>query len=269
MDNKNLFLKKILISIDEDINDSEYNVLKDLINRMDTIQKYSIREAAKNNFISTASISRLCYKFELSGYSELKFYLKAEYDKFTEKACHKEKSLKNKFSSIIKAFNYNYNKIVENIDEAKLDELLEILCLENSISVCGSGLSEVMALYFSQRFQMVGKKVNFINLNAPSEVYKNQLRDTAGVIIFSKSGEIQTMQNKIQIAEEMGSKLILFTSKNKNKVSNSVDITVEICGNNKRSKEKEIISSYNSNVIIIIDILVELYIENMRLSDSI
>lgn len=43
---KKLFLKKILADIDEDINDSEHNVIKDLINRIESIQKYSIREAA-------------------------------------------------------------------------------------------------------------------------------------------------------------------------------------------------------------------------------
>lgn len=47
MSNKKLFLKKILMELDEDINDSEYNILNDLIDNIDIIQKYSIREAAK------------------------------------------------------------------------------------------------------------------------------------------------------------------------------------------------------------------------------
>ncbi len=264
MVNKKLFLKKILIEIDEDVNDTEYNVLKDLINRMDIIQKYSIREAAKNNFISTASISRLCYKLGLSGYSELKFHLKSEYDKFIEKNSEEKESLKKKLYSTIKAFDYNYKKTIENINEEELNELLKILYFNDAISVCGNGLSEIMALYFSQRFQMVGKKVNFINLNAPSEVYKNQLKDSSGLIIFSKSGEIQNMQNKIGIAKEKNIKLILFTSQKNSKIAKNADITIDIYGNKKKINKNEISSSYNSNVVILIDILVELYIENTK-----
>lgn len=251
---KKLFLKKILADIDEDINDSEHNVIKDLINRIEIIQKYSIREAAKNNFISTASISRLCYKFGLSGYSELKFYLKGEYDKFIHKNDEERGTLKDKLYSIVEEFNYNYKKSIENIHDEELNKFLDLLCEEKGILVCGNGLSETMAMYFSQRFQMVGKKVNFLNLNSPSELYMNQLKENAALVIFSKSGEMQNLQNKILLALENNIKIILFTSKRNSKIGKNSDIIIEIYGNN-NSK------SYNSNIFMFIDVLVDLYLE--------
>ncbi|MBU3092325.1 MurR/RpiR family transcriptional regulator [Clostridium sp. CF011] len=250
---KKLFLKKILANIDEDINDSEYNVLKDLIDRIENIQKYSIREAAKNNFISTASISRLCYKFGLSGYSELKFYLKSEYDKFLPDNNQNRETLKDKVYSVLEEFNHNYKKSVEDIYDDDLNKFLALICESRGILVCGNGLSEIMAMYFSQRFQMVGKKVNFLSLNYPSEMYVNQLKENESLVIFSKSGEMQNLQNKIQIAKENNIKIILFTSKRNSDIGKCSDIVIKIYGN-KNSK------SYNSNVFMFIDILIDLFL---------
>jgi RpiR family transcriptional regulator, carbohydrate utilization regulator len=264
MSNKKLFLKKILMELDEDINDSEYNILNDLIDNIDIIQKYSIREAAKNNFISTASISRLCYKFGLSGYSELKFFLKSEYEKFIEKTYNDNLSLKNKLYLIINSFEDNYKKTIDYINENELKEFLKLIYENKGISVCGSGLSEVMAMYFFQRFQMAGKRVNFINLNAPSEIYVNQLKESSSIIVFSKSGNMQNISNKLNIARKNNVKVILITSQKKSKILDEADITIEIYGNNKSRDKNDKISSYNSNVIILIDILVELYIENIK-----
>lgn len=44
---KRLLLNKILATIGDTINDTEYMVLLDLIEHMDQLQTYSIREAAK------------------------------------------------------------------------------------------------------------------------------------------------------------------------------------------------------------------------------
>lgn len=264
MINKRLFLKKLLMELDEDINDSEYSVLNDLIDKIDIIQKYSIREAAKNNFISTASISRLCYKFGLSGYSELKFFLKSEYDKFVKNINEDNITLKSKLYSIVNGFYNNYKKTIDNINEDELNKFLQLIYEDKGISVCGNGLSEVMAMYFSQRFQMIGRKVNFINLNAPSEIYKNQLKDSSAIVVFSKSGNIEALSNKLKIAKENNIKLVLITSGKKNKNDNISDIIIEIYGGNKGLNNGEGISTYNSNVIILTDILVELYIENNK-----
>lgn len=251
---KKMFLKKILADIDEDINDSEYNVIKDLINNIDIIQKYSIREAAKNNFISTASISRLCYKFGLSGYSELKFYLKIEYDKFIKNNHNDGQTLKDKFFNFEDEFTHNFKESISNLQETELKKFMNILCEAKGILVCGNGLSETMAIYFSQRFNMVGKHVNFLNLNSPSEMYINQLKESSALIIFSKSGSIQNLQNKIEIAKNNNTKIILFTSKRDSKIGRVSDIIIDVC-----SRKNSIV--YNSSIFLIIDILADLFIE--------
>ncbi|WP_180954987.1 MurR/RpiR family transcriptional regulator [Bacillus sp. V3-13] len=258
---KRLLLNKILATVGDTINDTEYTILLDLIEHIDQLQTYSIREAAKNNFVSTSSISRLCTKLGLSGYSELKFYLKNQYDYLQEDHDDTHSSMKKTASVLLNSFQQNYGKTIDQLNEADLEQFIQLLKNASHIGVCGSGISEIVANYFTQRFQIIGKDTWLVNVSAPGGIYMNQLAKSQLMVVFSRSGESSYALSKAQIAKRQGIKIAAITSNRNSSLAEMADLILPIYGSREPLDVSYNITSYNSIVVLFIDLLLQLYME--------
>ncbi|MCB5238617.1 MurR/RpiR family transcriptional regulator [Niallia circulans] len=260
---KRLLLNKILATIGETINETEYTILLDLIERMDQLQTYSIREAAKNNFVSTSSISRLCTKFGLSGYSELKFYLKDQYDHLIELQDQALSSTKQTASVLLSSFQKNFEITMDRLNEVELDHFIHLLVSTSKVGVFGTGISEIIATYFAQRFQIIGKDAWKVDVSASGGIYMNQLKKTQLMVFFSRSGESSYALTKGQIAKRLGIKIIVITSNPSSKLAEMADYILTIHGSQEAFDVSNNITSYNSMIILFIDLILQLYMERV------
>ncbi|WHY71228.1 MurR/RpiR family transcriptional regulator [Fictibacillus enclensis] len=264
---KRLLLNKILATIGDTINDTEYMVLLDLIEHMDQLQTYSIREAAKNNYVSTSSISRLSVKMGLSGYSELKFFLKQQYDYLEDNQNDTDSSINKMASVLLNSFQQNYKNTITQLNEEDLEHFIQLLSHSSYIGVCGSGISEIVATYFTQRFQIIGKDTWLVNVSAPGGIYMNQLAKSQLMVVFSRSGESSYTLSKAQIAKREGIKIAAITSSRNSTLAEMADLILPIYGSGEPLDVSYNITSYNSIAVLFIDLLLQLYMDSVP-SDS-
>jgi RpiR family transcriptional regulator, carbohydrate utilization regulator len=258
---KRLLLNKVLGTVGDSINDTEYAVLLDLIDHIDDLQTYSIREAAKNNFVSTSSISRLCVKLGLSGYSELKFHLKNQYEILQSTRSQNTSSIKQSAHQLKGVFQQNFTKTIETIDENCVNQTIQWLKKSSRIMVCGSGISEIIASYFTQRFQIIGKEAWLVDLSAPGGIYINHLSKSDLMIVFSRSGESSYILKKTTIAKRQGLNIIAVTSNKESQLGQLADIILPIHGSTEPLDVSFNITTYNSMAILFVDLLLQLYME--------
>lgn len=260
---KRLLLKKILTKFGDTINDTEYTILLDLIDRMDELQTYSIREAAKNNFTSTSSISRLCTKLGLSGYSELKFYLKNQYEFLNETQNEEHSSMKQTASYLMDSLQENYSRTIEQLKEEELEKFINLMIDSSLIAVCGSGISEIAATYFSQKFQIIGKDTWLVDLSASGGIYINKLAKTQLMVVFSRSGDSTYVLSKARIAKRNGIQIAAITSGLNSPLAEIADVILPVSGSREPFDVSFNITSYNSIVILLIDLLLQFYMETV------
>jgi RpiR family transcriptional regulator, carbohydrate utilization regulator len=258
---KRLLLNKILATVGDTINDTEYTILIDLIENIDQLQTYSIREAAKNNYVSTSSVSRLCTKLGLSGYSELKFHLKNQYDYLRENQKDSLSSMKKASSVMLASFQKNFEKTIDQLNEEDLKQFIKLLTESSYIGACGSGISEIAANYFTQRFQIIGKDTWLVHMNASGGIYMNQLAKSQLMVAFSRSGNSSYVLSKTQIAKRQGVKIVAITSNRNSKLSEIADLILPIFGSREPLDVSYNITSYNSRLFLVIDLLLQLYME--------
>lgn len=258
---KDMLLKRILATVGDTINDTEYTILLDLIERLEHLKTYSIREAAKNNFVSTSSISRLCTKLGLSGYSELKFYLKNQYESLQEYMEREPSSVKQTGALLMDSLKQNYGKTMEQLQERDLERFIQAVVDASSIAVCGAGISQIMAMYFAQRFQITGKETWLVELSAPGGIYINRLAKTDLMVVFSRSGESSYVLSKARIAKQRGVKMAAITSGIQSRLAEMADFILPIYGSREPLDVSYNVTSYNAIVVLFIDFLLQLYME--------
>lgn len=254
---KRILLKKLLGIVGEDINENEYAILVDLIERVETIQSYSIRDAAKNNFVSTATISRMCEKFGF-GYSEMKYFLRAQYDELkkmdTENHSHKLVYSKVFFDS----FKSDLNESVSLWNEELIKAVVKQLKNSKKVVVLGLGISELFGEYFAQRFQIIGKDIQFLSIGLSGGVFYNSINQADSVVIFSRSGELKYLENKVKIAKNSNKTIISVTNDKESDLKKLSDYIIPILGT-KNLTTTEGMSTYNLMVFYLIDLLLFMY----------
>jgi RpiR family transcriptional regulator, carbohydrate utilization regulator len=260
---KRLLLNKVLGTVGDSINDTEYAILMDLIEHIEDLQNYSIREAAKNNFVSTSSISRLCGKLGMSGYSELKFHLKNQYEFLLANQDNDYSSMKQTAHQLKDLFQENYSKTIESLDEKSLDTFIGYLKESTYMMVCGSGISEIIANYFTQRFQIIGKDAWLVDLSAPGGIYMNHLSKSDLMVVFSRSGESSYILKKAKIAKRQGIRIIAITSSKESALGEIADEILPIYGSKEPLDVSFNITTYNSIAIMFVDLLLQLYMEGL------
>jgi RpiR family transcriptional regulator, carbohydrate utilization regulator len=259
---KRLLLNKVLGTVGDSINDTEYAVLLDLIDHIDDLHQYSIREAAKNNFVSTSSISRLCTKLGLSGYSELKFHLKNQYEYLESNHKPEDSSIKQTAYQLKEVFEQNFTKTIETTDEETMKEFIQLLKASSRMMVCGSGISEIIANYFTQRFQIIGKEAWLVDLSAPGGIYNHHLNQSDLMIVFSRSGESSYILKKAAIAKRKGMKIAAVTSSKNSQLSELADIILPIHGSKDPLDVSFNITTYNSMAVLFVDLMLQLFMED-------
>lgn len=190
----------------------EETILTYLINNIETCTKQGIREIAKINYTSPATIIRLSKKLGYSGFIELAYSLKNKLSSNNKTSFYES----NNDNNTRKIFSTNY----ENAENDFVN------CIrDGNILICGEGFSEIVSKYFYMKLLVLGKKSimsTFIDLDI---LLNNHGDSINSIILISKSGEGTHCVNSCIHAKERNLKIISFTGNNNSTLAQNSDIT--------------------------------------------
>jgi len=180
------------------LNETEAQVLRFMQQHKSELKTIGIRQVAKANFVSTASIVNLSKKIGFSGYSELTY------------------AFLNVSSDIV---------IPESVSSEEAADFIELLSAykEKNIMILANGFSQNLANYFSEALNLYG-------FHATANSHLEFLRATVGndmlLMVISNSGQTQRTIELVQTAVTHGIKVIAFVGDRNSKLGRLADLTI-------------------------------------------
>lgn len=173
------------------LNDLESNILLYIQNKVNTNQKLSIRETAKDNYTSTTVIYTCIKKIGFKSFPDLIFYIK------------------------------NSSKKLDVQDELKFSLPLEIIkkYKDPLIMFCSIGIANNITSYMNERMALLGKRSI---ANGHLQLLENTINNII-LFVVSESGETESLLDMIQIAQKNHIPIISFIGKKDSSVEKKSD----------------------------------------------
>ncbi|KML08508.1 MurR/RpiR family transcriptional regulator [Rossellomorea marisflavi] len=244
---------------DHDLNPSEEEILSFLIESHDKGEQLSIRRAADQLFVSTTSIIRLCKKLGFSGYSEFIFNLGLKVKNMQDPG--PATSLHDPLVRKKEEFLSNARWTLDSIGEDSIGKFLDELKQHNLIYFYGAGFSTLFSNYLAKKLELYGYYVSNTSTSDSRAIFFNNIQRYNLLIIFSRSGETAKVIEKVQIAKDKGLKTVLFTGNRQSTTAALADIVFPVFDPTIESQQEFQVTSYESNMFMLIDILLSLAIE--------
>lgn len=230
------------------LTEREIEVLKYIIENIDSVNKMGVRGIAKENFTSTTTIMRLAKKLGYSGFLEMQYNLNS--------------IAKNSTIEDLNNINFIENLNMESlltINERKdIDNFIDILLEDNSkfIFIYGNGFSSIVAEYINKKLLVMGKKCILSNGTDSIGVFENNLDYISCIIALSKSGESPMVLNKVKIAKDHNIKVVSFTNEDENSVSKLADIKFKIEDSNKLDSKNLMPNTFFPKMLAMIELII-------------
>ncbi|MEH6986502.1 MurR/RpiR family transcriptional regulator [Cytobacillus firmus] len=248
-------------TIDKDLNQSEKEILSFLIESRIDDQQLSIRKAADELFVSTTSIIRLCKKLGFSGYSEFVYNLGLKVKKVHSSDAGSVEEIHLPMEAGIGEFIKNIRTTFDYIDEESIQEFLNEIEKHKMIYFYGAGFSTLFSNYLAKKLELFGYYVSNTSTSDSRAIFFNNIQKYRLMIVFSRSGETSKVIEKVQIAKEKGLKTVLFTGNDKSTTAKLADIVFTILDPTIESQREFEITSFESNMFMLIDIILILAIK--------
>lgn len=159
------------------------------------------------------------------------------------------------------------NKVVLNVNEKEVEEMVNLLDKSNSIFVDGEGRSGFQAKGFAMRLMHIGYKSYVMGETITPALKKNNI-----YIAISGSGTTKNTLSNAKSAKNLGLKVIAVTSKRNSPLSEIADIVLEVPGKVKSDGEGgsiQLLSSlFDQAVHIVLDWVCLLISKRDNLSNS-
>lgn len=222
----------------QNLSDSEVKVLEYIFANPEKIKKEGIRQLAKSNFTSTASIIRLAKKLGYSGYNELIFDIK----RMTSCTLDNNSGNENDFLWSSK------------IPLADFNELSKKYLNKNKyIYLYGEGFCEFVTGYIHRK--LLVKKYNVILLHGLEIPIVHEKDHDPTLIVISKSGENFACIRKIEQLSSLGGDIISITSDSNSSISVMSDVSFSIpVSNIADSKNEEFTTFYGDSINLLEDL---------------
>ena len=222
----------------QNLSDSEVKVLEYIFANPEKIKKEGIRQLAKSNFTSTASIIRLAKKLGYSGYNELIFDIK----RMTSCTLDNNSDNENGFLWSSKNPLADFNELSK-----------KYLNKNKYIYLYGEGFCEFVTGYIHRK--LLVKKYNVILLHGLEIPIVHEKDHDPTLIVISKSGENFACIRKIEQLSSLGGDIISITSDSNSSISVMSDVAFSIpVSNIADSKNEEFTTFYGDSINLLEDL---------------
>lgn len=223
------------------LTDSEEIVLMYILNNLDLALKLGVRGVGKNCYTSTSVVMNLAKKLNYSGFLDMVYNLKFQF----EKDRSRDRS--------------------EEID-GEIKKLAEDLCgMEDKIIyVVGTGFSKMIAEYIQQKLLNIG----FVSIFSDFyEIYDNPHPRSGMLIIVSKSGETDHALILGKKASNSGIQITLFTGERNSSLGKISKNIVEVQDDQKLDDKNIMSNHFFAKVISAFETCIDQYLKNRKSQD--
>ena len=184
-------------------------------------KRVGIQQIASENFLSAATIVKMCKRLGFEGYSELYYYLSRQLDNRGEE--RSAESLKS---------------LVDNYSDALADSFCRLLHTSRRAKMftTGEGFSNIVGAYIAHRLSICGfmvyNNVHFYDHMLFCTAHNLTDEETAPSVMFavSQSGETEPVLNDVRHARQNGLKIVAFTRRADSALARLSDLVFVVDG---------------------------------------
>lgn len=235
----------------KNLSEIEKTVLIYIIDNIDQVLKMGVRGVAKENYTSSSTIMRLTKKLGYNGFVDM-YYKLLPMVKNTERIISEDVQFINSFTS---------NKLVQYNSYSQMRNFAKRICeMDNRfLFIYGTGFSAMSAEYFNRKLLVLGRKCIVSSGMDSIGVFENNLADMGMLIVISKSGETQSVVDRVKIAKENRIFVVSFTNELENSVNRLADIAFRIEDSNKLDDRNMMANTFFPNTLMLMELLVYEY----------
>ena len=216
-------------------------------------KRVGIQQVATENFVSTATIVKMCKRLGFEGYSELYYYLSRQLNGRDER--RNAENLKN---------------LIDNYSDTLIDDFCGLLkaSRQEKMFTTGAGFSNIVGSYIAQRLSICGFMV-FNNVHFYDYMLFQDAHHLPGgsepsvMFAVSQSGETEPVLNDVRHAQQHGHKIMAFTKRGDSALARLADIVFVIDGS-KQTLVGSLPNPFFGHVILAFEDLTAIYFDRDR-----
>lgn len=226
------------------LTDTEYQLLSYITNHIDQLKNVGVREIAKKNFTSPATVIRLAQKLGFKGYLELYYYLSMHTTSQMTDELVDFQINGNKIDGIIDIMRNHYHK-----DQSKF------------IFIYATGFSGIIAEYLQKKLLVNGIRVIFSSGQDSSGIIEHNVDHISMMVVISKSGETPKIIEKMELCRKYRIPIFAFTSQSDNRVKKIANYFFEVSDDGQLDTYNRNYSSFFGKLLLLLEYVVQKFIE--------
>lgn len=231
----------------------EEQVLKYIINNIDSVMDIGVRGVAAENYTSTSTIMRLAKKLGFTGFIDMIYNIMPLVDSNNTGVVEKSEAL----------IGTDINFLYKYIDDEHVQKFIELLSkgTRKYIFIYARGFSKITGEYFNKKLLGIGIKSILIDSIGS---FENNLEDMEMLIVISKSGETKEVLDKVKVAKKKNKLVVSFTKEVENSISTLSDISFKIFDMHKLDDSNLLPNSFFANMLMFMEYLIYRYYEETK-----
>lgn len=248
-------LKKLTVG--KHLTELETSILEYIIENIDTVLKMGVREIAKNNYTSPASVIRLSKKLGYTGFVDMYYHLLPKVKKTEHQSLNVDEEI----------FKYSLSDILKKNQKKDIHLFVEkILHLKQKyIFIYATGFSAIAAEYLYKKLLVLGKKTIIATGTDSIGIVESNLEDIGIFIVISKSGETQQVMDKLLSANEQSIFTVSFTKEEPNRIANVSDLNFKLVDNNELDDRNILPNTFFPNLLLLFEYLFKVFLDQKKL----
>ncbi|WP_342399665.1 MurR/RpiR family transcriptional regulator [Weizmannia sp. FSL W8-0676] len=228
-------------------------ILKYIVENIDHVLQMGVREIARENYTSPATVIRLSKKLGYKGFVDMYYQLLP-----LIKKVELEQDGPSAFEQGQPALQYNSKESIGQF----IENVLHLN--EKFIFIYATGFSSIIAEYMYKKLLVLGKKAIFATGTDSIGVFENNLDDVGALIVISKSGETKQVIDKLFLAKEHGIFTVSFTKETENTVAGLSDLNFKITDQYKLDDRNMLPNLFFPNVLILFEYIIKEYFQRIK-----
>lgn len=247
-------LNRLIALGGELLTENDYAVLIDMVSRLEAGEMPSIQEVAEQNYMSPSSVTRLCKKFGF-GFREMRQFILDELRGFGQPVnCKDGDGLR--LEELKRLLFESVDQTVSDLDPI-IGEAVRKIARAEDIAILGTGTSQIIGDYLSQRLQIIGKRADAVRSDLPAGVFVNAVNRADLVVMISRSGESRQILAKAEIVKRLNKDVVVLGCSRESTLGSIGNPCLSIYGSKRPLEVSKSVTAYNVVAFFVIDGIVD------------
>lgn len=241
------------LSKGKNLTELDVQILKYIVENIDTVLQKGVREIAKENYTSPATVIRLSKKLGYTGFVDMYYQLVPQ----VKKVELQPTEVIGDFPEIRPQDFFQYNTMEDF--ELFIEKVLHLK--QSYIFIYATGFSAIAGEYLYKKLLVLGKKTIIASGTDSIGVFENNLEDIGALVVISKSGETQQVIDKLHAAKEHAIFTVSFTKETDNRAAEIADLNFKLFDNNKLDDRNMLPNIFFPRLLMLFEYILKVYFE--------